>query len=33
MLYYDKIDINQGIDLIKSNKSKKCIAFYKKMSF
>ena len=25
MLYYDRIDINEGIDLIKSNRSKGCI--------
>ena len=25
MLYYDKIDINKGIDPAKSNKSKECM--------
>ena len=25
MLYYDRIDISQGIDLVKSNNSKECM--------
>ena len=25
MLYYDRIDISKGIDLVKSNKSKECM--------
>ena len=25
MLYYDRIDISEGIDLSKSNKSKECL--------
>ena len=25
MLYYDRIDISEGIDLAKSNKSKECL--------
>ena len=25
MLYYDRIDTNQGIDLVKSNNSKECM--------
>ena len=25
MLYYDKIDVSEGIDVNKTNKSKKCI--------
>ena len=25
MLYYDRIDISEGIDLTKSNRSKKCM--------
>ena len=25
MLYYDRIDISKGIDLLKSNKSKECM--------
>ena len=28
MLYYDKIDISEGIDLAKSNKSKVMICHY-----
>ena len=27
MLYYDKIDIGEGIDLAKSNNSKECMIF------
>ena len=28
MLYYDRIDINKGVDLTKSNKSKECMICY-----
>ena len=28
MLYYDRIDISEGIDLTKSNNSKECIICY-----
>ena len=27
MLYYDRIDISEGIDLTKSNRSKECMIF------
>ena len=28
MLHYDRIDINEGIDVAKSNNSKECIICY-----
>ena len=28
MLYYDRIDISEGIDLTKSNRSKECMIFH-----